>query len=76
MKLAGVTVPEDASVASGSWDACNRYVIANLHNLFNHANMQVGGQYYPQVDFTDPQLYHYGLLAAKAAHDAAATPAE
>ena len=84
LKANGLSTPEGAEFASGSWKYCNRYIVAALHNFLNMTNDQKGESgSYPQPDFSTIEKYdidaitaaHQGALTAAAAKTTAAAEA-
>ena len=82
MSLFGIDVPEGARVVTSGSEAnkyFNRCMVVQLVNLMNHTYVATGEDGYDAIDFSDPQLWCFGLLEYKAAYDAAhpaAQPAE
>ena len=66
-----------SSAAASEWAKCNNYLVSNIANLLNHTNTPHGdNDWHPVVDFRPVENWNNALMEAKAAHDAAATPAQ
>jgi len=72
MSLFGVQTAEGARiVTSGANKYYNRCLVVQLVNMMNHTYVATGEEGYDAIDFTDANLWCTGLLAYKAAYDAA-----
>ena len=73
----GLAYPKQSSLKSSAsaddWAKCNEYLVSNIANLLNHTNTPHGdNDWHPVVDFRPVANWNNALMAAKAAHDAAA----